>query len=300
MNVKYFNLVKMEEKKGFEIMKRKGNNLGIILLSFILSVTTLVGCGKSNSDTKKDSNNETEVTKVIVGTGNSYEPYCYLDEKGNLAGYEYEVLKAVDELLPQYEFSYQTSDFANVLISLDAGKIDIAAHQYEWNEERDSKYLFGKEAYTTYVTYITVAGNREDIKTLEDLQGKTVKSSTGSNSTFILDNFNKEHLDNPIKVDLIDNATDEETVTGILNGVWDATIATKRDVEKLNTHYADKKDAVKVVGDPVQSSSTYFIFDKKNTKLQEAVDGAIKKLRENGRLSEISLAIIGGDYTESE
>lgn len=279
-------------------MKAKTSKL--IALGLILALgVTAAGCGKNSSDSKTGGS-ETKVTKVIVGTGNAYEPYCYLDGKGNLAGYEYEVLKAVDELLPQYEFTYRTSDFANVLLSLDAGKIDIAAHQYEWNKERDSKYLFGKEAYTTYVTYVTVASDRNDIKSFDDLRGKTVKSSTGSNSTYVLEGYNKEHSDNPIKIAFVNNSTDEEVVTGLLNGVWDATIYTKRDVAKLNAGYGDKKDALKVVGAPVQSSSTYFIFDKKNTELKEAVDGAVKELRENGRLSKISIDVIGGDYTESE
>jgi L-cystine transport system substrate-binding protein len=206
----------------------------------------------------------------------------------------------VDELLPDYEFEYQTSDFANVLISLDAGKIDLAAHQYEYNDERNEKYLFGKEAYTTYVTYITVPEDRSDITSLEDLAGLKAKSSTGSNATYILEQYNSEHEDSPIIIDYVDNGTDEETVTGLVNGVWDATISTKRDVEKLNKNYGDGSEVLKTVGDPVQSSSTYFIFDKENTKLQEAVDGALKTLKENGKLAEISIDIIGGDYTESE
>lgn len=279
-------------------MKNKTSKILILVLILTLGISTLAGCGKKSD--AKTTGSDTKVTKVIVGTGNSYEPYCYLDDKGNLAGYEYEVLKAIDELLPQYEFTYQTSDFANVLISLDAGKIDIAAHQYEWNEERDSKYLFGKEAYTTYVTYITVASDRNDINSLDDLQGKTVKSSTGSNSTYILENYNKEHPDNPIKIAYVDNATDEETVTGLLNGLWDATILTKRDAAKINESYSGQTDALKIVGEPVQTSSTYFIFSKNNPELQSAVDGAIKELRENGTLSKISIEIIGGDYTESE
>lgn len=260
----------------------------------ILGGVTLAGCGK------KEALAGGGAEKVVVGTGNSYEPYCYLDDKGNLAGYEYEVLKAVDELLPQYEFEYKTSDFANVLISLDAGKIDIGAHQYEWNKERDEKYLFGKEPYTTYVTYLTVAGNRDDVKSLDDLKGKKVKSSSGSNSAYILENYNKEHKDNPIRVDYVNNSTDEETITGLLNGVWDATIMTARDVDKLNKSYEKGSPAIKVTGDPVQTSSTYFVFAKDNTKLQEAVDGALKQLKENGTLAKISVDVIGGDYTESE
>lgn len=260
----------------------------------ILGGITLAGCGK------KEALAGGGAEKVVVGTGNSYEPYCYLDDKGNLAGYEYEVLKAVDELLPQYEFEYKTSDFANVLISLDAGKIDIGAHQYEWNKERDEKYLFGKEPYTTYVTYLTVAGNRDDVKSLDDLKGKKVKSSSGSNSAYILENYNKEHKDNPIRVDYVNNSTDEETITGLLNGVWDATIMTARDVDKLNKSYEKGSPSIKVTGDPVQTSSTYFVFAKDNTKLQEAVDGALKQLKENGTLAKISVDVIGGDYTESE
>lgn len=260
----------------------------------ILGGVTLAGCGK------KEASAGGGAEKVVVGTGNSYEPYCYLDDKGNLAGYEYEVLKAVDELLPQYEFEYKTSDFANVLISLDAGKIDIGAHQYEWNKERDEKYLFGKEPYTTYVTYLTVAGNRDDVKSLGDLKGKKVKSSSGSNSAYILENYNKDHKDNPIRVDYVNNSTDEETITGLLNGVWDATIMTARDVDKLNKSYEKGSPSIKVTGDPVQTSSTYFVFAKDNTKLQEAVDGALKQLKENGTLAKISVNVIGGDYTESE
>lgn len=149
------------------------------------------------------------------------------------------------------------------------------------------------------MTYLVTAADRTDIQTLDDLQGLKVKSSTGSNSLFILETYNKEHTDNPIKIDYVNNSTDEETVTGILNGVWDATILTKRDTEKLNKN-GNGSDVLKVTGEPVQSSSTYFVFDKGNTELQTAVDGALKQLKESGKLAGISVDIIGGDYTESE
>ncbi len=275
-------------------MRRGIKKFALAAVLTALGAAVLSGCGK------KAAAADSGITKVVVGTGNAYEPYCYLDEKGELAGYEYQVLKAVDELLPQYEFDYQPSDFANVLISLDAGKIDIAAHQYEWNEERDEKYLFGKEPYTTYVTYLAVANDRTDIQSLDDLKGRKVKSSTGSNSVYILENYNKDHEDNPIKIDYVNNSTDEETVTGLLNGVWDATILTKRDTEKLNKNYGNGKEVIKVTGEPIQSSSTYFIFAKDNTQLQEAVDEAVKQLKESGKLAQISKDVIGGDYTESE
>lgn len=279
-------------------MKKIWRNSGIAIIAFSLFFTTLLtGCGKS--ETNKSGKSREEATKIIVGTGNGYSPYCYLDEKGNLAGYEYEVLKAVDELLPQYEFEFQTSDFTNVLISLDAGKIDIAAHQYEYNDERASKYLFGEEPYTTFVTYIVVPKENSSVQSLDDLQGKTIYAGgKGSNTTYILENYNKEHADNPITIVNSEAITSEEFVQGLLSGKWDAAVATKRDVEKHNKTYGS--DALVTAGEPIQSSSTYYIFDKKNKELKEAVDGAIRELKKSGRLAEISIDVIGGDYTESE
>lgn len=262
----------------------------------LLSAGIVTGCGSD----EKTSGSGDEVKKIIVGTGNAYEPYCYLDEDGNLAGYEYEVLKAVDELLPQYEFEFETYDFANVLLSLDAGKIDIGAHQYELNKERQAKYLFSEESYTTFITYITIDANNNEIKSIDDLQGKRVQTSTGSNTTYLLEQYNEEHKDNPIILVYVDNSTEEETLAGLQNGVWDATVMTKRDADKYNSSYGNGSDVLKQVGDPISTSYTYFAFAKDNTELQEAVDGAIKELKSSGKLSQISIDVIGGDYTESE
>ncbi len=110
------------------------------VLAFALSLSVAAGvsaCQSSDNSSGAaeesktyvdESGKEQEVKTIRVGTGNSYNPACYLDDNGEIAGYDYEVLKAVDELLPQYKFEYQTFDFQNVLLSLDSGKIDLAAH----------------------------------------------------------------------------------------------------------------------------------------------------------------------------
>ncbi len=42
-----------------------------------------------------------------------------------------ELIKELDKRLPQYEFEFKTMDFGNLLLSLDAGKIDLVSHQME-------------------------------------------------------------------------------------------------------------------------------------------------------------------------
>ena len=283
-------------------MRVNKKKITAVLTTGALVAALLAGCGSnsetdsSNSDNSKDGSNE-NVTTIRVGTGTSYKPYCYLDENGNLAGYELEVLKAVDELLPQYEFEYETSDFTGLFSSLSQGKLDVVAHQVEYNEERGENYLFGKEPYTTYVTYIAVPESVNDVNSLDDLAGKTAFLLAGGNAEYILEEYNKDHPDAQINLDIVQALSDDEKVAGFKSGKWDFEISTKRDVEKENNDY----DAgMKVVGDPVQTSDTYFVFQKGNTELQEAFDGAVKELKESGKLAEISTEILGGDYTESE
>jgi ABC-type amino acid transport substrate-binding protein len=41
-------------------------------------------------------------------------------------------------------------DFPNILLSLEAGKVDVAAFQFEYNPDRAQKYLYGAVGYTTF------------------------------------------------------------------------------------------------------------------------------------------------------
>ncbi len=255
--------------------------------------TTTTGDTAATADENTASG---EVRKVIIGTGTAFKPYCYLDENGKLAGYEYEVLSAVDELLPQYEFEFQTFEFANILVGIDAKKIDVGAHQFELNEERQAKYLFSNESYTTFILRITVDKSRDDIKSLEDLQGKKVQTGTGSNASYILEQYNKEHANSPINL-IYSSETSEQQVNNIANGTYDAIISITRVVENLNKEFGDH---LKTVGEPIANSNTYFVLNKDDVQLRDDIDGALKTLKENGKLAELSIKIIGADYTTND
>lgn len=260
-----------------------------VVAVLLAALTLTTGCSKKNDTSSK-------VKKLYIGTGNSYKPYCYLDENGKLAGYEYEVLKAIDELLPQYEFEYETTQFPSLFSSLAQDKYDAIAHQIEYNEDRYANYEFSKETYTTFITYITVPQSVNGISSLDDLQGKVAYVPAGDNALWYLEDYNKNHPGKEIRLDIASLSTDE-IVAGLANGRWNFTVRTKRDVESLNSQY---NAGLKIVGEPIQKSSTYYLFKKGNTKLRDEFDGAVRTLKENGKLRDISIAVIGGDYTESE
>lgn len=279
-----------------ENLKKKSLLTKVVALGLTLTFLpgVLTGCS-----TKSEAS---EVKKIVIGSGNSYNPYCYIDESGNAVGYEYDVLAAIDELLPQYEFEYKSMAFDQILLSLDSGKIDVAAHQYEYTDERASKYLFSDESYTSYITYISVLSDDNEINGLEDLAGQRVRAGGATSATTqILKKWNADHPGKEIIIVNSDSSTDEEVVAALKNGADRATVSKKSDIAKLNSNYSDDgNDWIKAVGEPVNNSQTYYLYKQGNDELKEAIDGALKTLKENGTLSELAIKWVGYDVTESE
>lgn len=279
-----------------ENLKKKSLLTKVVALGLTLTLLpgVLTGCS-----TKSEAS---EVKTIVIGSGNSYNPYCYIDESGNAVGYEYDVLAAIDELLPQYEFEYKSMAFDQILLSLDSGKIDVAAHQYEYTDERASKYLFSDESYTSYITYISVLSDDNEINGLEDLAGQRVRAGGATSATTqILKKWNADHPGKEIIIVNSDSSTDEEVVAALKNGADRATVSKKSDIAKLNSNYSDDgNDWIKAVGEPVNNSQTYYLYKQGNDELKEAIDGALKTLKENGTLSELAIKWVGYDVTESE
>ncbi|MBP2652171.1 MAG: tcyK [Firmicutes bacterium] len=267
----------------------------VVALVSVMIFTTLImaGCG---STTKDSTSGASESKKIIIGTGNGFKPYCYLDDSGNLVGYELEVLKEVNRRLPQYKFEFETLDFKNILLSLGASKVDIGAHQFEKNPDRAQKYLFADESYTTFILRITVAKNRTDINSIEDLHGKSVLVGEGGNDAFVLEQYNKEH-GNPIKLVYTSGSDPVTMIKALEDCRADAFISIKRIVDGYNQTYGDK---VKIVGQPISTSSTYYIYRKEDTQLKTDIDKVLKEMKADGTLAQISIKVLGGDYTTND
>lgn len=245
---------------------KKHSIIGLLTLGSLL----LAACGnteQSNEVKAEATNNDPDAKEIIVGTGNAYQPFVYLDENGKLTGYEKAVLDEVDQLLPQYQFKYESFEFKNILPALDAGKVDLAAHQYEINDERQKKYLFGKVGYTDYTSYVVVdKASGHDFQSLDDLAGHKVHTSTGSNFAYLLEQYNEKH---DRKIDIVyGDGGNEILVKNLQNGTVDAALLTKYDVNKLNKQFNAN---LVTSGKPVNVSKTYYLYQKNNTKLQKTL-----------------------------
>lgn len=267
----------------------------IILIAMALLLTFLGACSsKETTTTSKSSSGDSDVKKVqkiIVGTGTQFPNVCFIDDKGKLTGYDVELVRKVDEKLPEYEFEFKTMEFSNLLLSLETNKIDFIAHELEVNEERKQKFLFNNEPYNNFPLYVTVRQDNKDIQSIKDLKGKKAIVTATSNSAVFLEKYNKE---NNAGINIVYSGSGaDDTNNQIRTGRADATITTPFAVDFYNKQ-ADAKQ--KVVGEPLQDSKVYFLLRKDETTLQKRIDEALAELKKEGVVSELSKKWLGADY----
>jgi L-cystine transport system substrate-binding protein len=274
---------------------------------FVVAVLALAGsvfcsCAKKETATSENAaqGNAEKVTTVVIGTGNKYEPYCYADAQGNLIGYDYKVLEEVDRRLPQYEFTYEVFDFANILISLGTGKIDIGAHEYEENPERRAAYLYGDERYSDYDSWLVVNadGPYANVKSVDELAGNpdaVFGVSLGSNHEAFVKTYNQTH---DAAHQLTYQVYSENAVWGenLKSGRFSAGLSMLVDTERYNRITPGLK-LISVGDKPVIESGAYFIFAKTGQELKAAVDGALRDMKADGTLARIYKEVVL-DYYE--
>ncbi|MFC5402887.1 transporter substrate-binding domain-containing protein [Cohnella soli] len=238
-----------------------------------------------------------EVKKIIVGTGNQFPKVAFVDESGKLTGFDVELVREIDKRLPDYEFELQVLDFTNILLSLETKKIDMAAHEFEKNPEREAKYLFNKVPYAYWKNKIIVAkDNNDPIETLDDLKGKKVYATATSAAAIQFENYNKEH-DNALKI-VYSNGGANDLAQQISSGRVYATVG-----DDFVLPLLDPEGKLKSVGKVIRESEILFLFrknDPEQQQLADAVDKAILELKADGTLSSLSKQWLGFDATVSE
>ena len=80
---------------------------------------------------------------VSIAYGYSHYPVAYTTNEGTASGYDIEMLKAVDALLPDYKFEFVPSQGADdLLLGVQTGKFNGAVRNLFQTEERKQIFTF--------------------------------------------------------------------------------------------------------------------------------------------------------------
>lgn len=264
----------------------------------ILGITLLALALNSISAAKKS-----KVSKVRVAHTNYYVPYDFVNDKGESDGFEVAVLKEVDKLLDEYEFEYFPTSDDDLLIGVLQGKYDFGTKGVWVTEERKKKYVFPQNPIGASVVGIVIRSeNTDQIKDLPSFakySGKLVPISASSAQYAIIDDYNKSNPDAQIKLVAGDQFLANDAYTWVIEGRYDAYLDIKlsfqNNVLKEDAPYGQYKD--KLVYITYKGIPTWPLFNKKQQKLADAYDKAIKQLQDNGTVSRLAIQYFGEDIS---
>ncbi len=248
----------------------------------------------TDSDVPTQTESE-EVITVRVGTMGTYEPFTYVDEAGNLTGYDIEVLRLIETVEPSLKFDFQTGPWDTLFPGLDADKYQLLANQITSNPDREAKYLLTENTYALCVSQLIVKEGRTDINSLEDLEGKKIGTTVGDSFTRVLEDWNNANGN------ILDIVYYEEDITTILQDIANGRIDATLNDPIMAVEKAKAQDLeVQPVGERIAEEPTHFIFknDGPGKVLKEKIDDALYKLKDDGTLSQLSIDWFGADYSK--
>lgn len=263
-------------------MNRKKHYLFLFSLLFTLGIlVTSFFATNANAETKE---------KYIIGTDVTFAPFEFQDSSDNFVGIDMDLLQAIAKD-QGFEVEIKPLGFNAAVQALQADQVDAVIAGMSITDERKQTFDFSTPYFESGVV-MAVAESNNDIKSYEDLKGKTVAIKTGTEGASFANSVKDKY---GFKVSTFDDSAN--MYEAVKAGSADAAF----EDYPVMAYAINQNAPLKLVGEKEKGGEYGFAVNKgKNKELLTKFNNGLTNLKNDGTYKEITEKYLGKEKTEKQ
>jgi polar amino acid transport system substrate-binding protein len=281
----YFNQL----SKGDHHMK-KTTKVFILLLAAVLGLSLFTACNSntaapsasdsaaapsaapSSAPSVAPDNAGSDAPELVMATNAEFPPYEFYDGD-NVVGIDVEIAQAIANKIGR-TLRIDDIAFDSIIPAVQGGKADMGVAGMTVTKDRLQNVDFS-DTYITASQVIIVKKDNTDIKTPDDLKGKTIGVQLGTTGDIYAEDIEGATLERYNK--------GFEAVQALQQGKIDAVIIDDQPAKV----FASQNNDVTVIDEPFTKEDYAIAVKKGNSELLSQINAAIKELKDSGELQKI-------------
>lgn len=229
-------------------------------------------------------------SKVLkIGTDDTYPPFEYRNDANEMVGFEIDLAREIGKKLGM-EVEFTSSNWTGIFNGLNSKNYDVIMSATSMTKERLETYIFSKPYMVNGQVIVSKTGGKI-IQSPEELAGLKVGVQLETTADIAATKYQEE-------VDFEITKYDDviQTFTSMKAGHVDVVVADYA----VAIDYANKNPQDYTITDVMLTNEPIAVTIRKDdTDLKAKIDSALDALREEGKLKELSIKWLGGDYTSN-
>lgn len=246
-----------------------------VALAGVLAASMLfTGCGK-----KETADGGEIPDTIVVGTNAEFPPFEYVNDDGDVDGFDMAVMKEVGKKIGS-KVEIKNMEFKSLIGSMESGNLDVIAAGMTVTKERERQVDFTDSYYTAKQYVIQKQGG--SIKSSDDLEGLTIAVQEGTTGDLLATDDIKDSNVKRFKKGV-------DAVMDLKKGGSDVVIIDANPAQE----FVKANKGLEVVKDLFDDEQYAFAVQKGNTKLKDAINDALKEMKDDGTFDKLVKEYIG-------
>ncbi|MGD8753822.1 MAG: basic amino acid ABC transporter substrate-binding protein [Anaerolineales bacterium] len=244
----------------------------LFLFTLLITISVILSaCGEAGLGT------------ITIGSNAEYPPFEFVDEEGNIKGFDIELMDAIAEEAG-FEYELVNTRWDGIFVALASGEFDAVISAATITEERAQTVDFS-DPYFNAGQRIAVRADETEIQGPEDLAGKSVSVQLGTTGDIF--------LSEETEAEVVRFEENTLAFQALANGDVDAAMADGPTAADIIT--ANPEMNLKLV-EGVYTDEEYGIaVNKDQPELLEAINEGLAAVRASGKYDEIYEKYFGAE-----